>query len=92
MRFNEEQLQRLADHLLTALVERGGTTLKAERGAVLARIVEIVRANLAEEQDLDRQARKLLEAHLHGAPPDVDRQKLFLMIKKKLAEERGIPL
>lgn len=92
MRFTDQQIRRLADHLLSALTERGGATLKAERGTVLARIEEIVRGNLAEEQDLDREARKLLEAHLQSAPAGVDRQKLLLMIKKKLAEERGFPL
>jgi len=92
MRFSDPQIRRIAERLLGALIEQGGATLKAERGTVLARIEEIIRADLAKENDLDREARELLEAHLRGAPADVDRQKLFLMIKKKLAEERGIPL
>ena len=78
--------------LLTSLVERGGTRLKAERGKVLARIEAIIRGNLGQEEDLDREARELMETHLRQAPPGMDRQKLFLMIKKKLAEEKGIPL
>lgn len=92
MRFTEQQIRRVAEHLLSALLERGGATLKAERGVVLARIEDIVRGNLVAEEDLDCEARQLLEAHLRGAPPGVDRQKLFLMIKKRLAEERGVPL
>lgn len=92
MRFTDEQIRRVADRLLTAMVERGGTTLKADRGKVLARMEEIIGRNLRQEQDLDRDARDLVEIHMKKAPPGVDRQKLFLMIKKKLAEERGIPL
>ena len=34
----------------------------------------------------------LLAAHLRQAPPGIDRQKLLLMIKKKLADERGVSL
>ena len=92
MRFTDEQIRRLADRLLHALIEQGGARLKAERSAVLARLEAIIRGNLGQEQDLDREAQELLEKHLRQAPPGVDRQKLFLMIKKKLAEERGIPL
>jgi hypothetical protein len=92
MRFTDEQIRRLSESLLTALVERGGASLKAERGKVLTRIETIIRANLAQEQDLDKKAEELLQAHLRQAPPGVDRQKLLQMIKKKLAEEKGIPL
>jgi hypothetical protein len=92
MRFTENQIRRLADALLAALLERGGARLKAERGSVQARIEAIIRANLAQEEDLDRQAQKLLEAALRTAPPGVDRQRLLAMIKKKLAEEKGVPL
>jgi hypothetical protein len=92
MRFTDEQIRRLADRLLTALTEQGGARLKAERGKVLARVEGIIRGNLGQEEDLDREARDLMEMHLKQAPPGMDRQKLFLMIKKKLAEEKGIPL
>ena len=91
-RFTDEQLQRIAERLLDDLLHQNAAQLKGERRRVLARIVTTLRANLAQEQDLDADARALLEAHLKQAPPGVDRQKLFLMIKKKLAEERGIPL
>ncbi|WP_027716530.1 DUF507 family protein [Desulfuromonas sp. TF] len=92
MRFTDLQIRRMADHLLSALVDRGGGTLKAGRGVVLARIEEIIRAEMTKEQELDKEVLELMESQLRNAPADIDRQKLFLMIKKKLAEERGIPL
>lgn len=92
MRFTDEQIRRLADALLTDLLERGGARLKAERGRVQGRIEAIIRSNMTEETDLDREAQKLLEAHLRGAPAGIDQQKLLAMIKKKLAEEKGVPL
>ena len=96
MRFTDEQIRRLASallaDLLADLLERGGAKLKAERGLVQGRIEAIIRRNLAEETDLDREAQKLLEAHLRGAPAGIDQQKLLTMIKKKLAEEKGMPL
>ncbi|MFA5516957.1 MAG: DUF507 family protein [Desulfuromonadales bacterium] len=92
MRFTDEQIRRLADRLLAAMVEKGGVRLKTERPQALARIEAIIRGNLGQEQSLDEEARELMEKHLSQAPPGMDRQKLFLMIKKKLAEEKGIPL
>lgn len=92
MRLNEEQLQRLADALLVALTTTGGATLKAERSVVLDRLAGIIRTELGREEDLDREARKLLAAHLKNAPPGVDERKLLQMIKQRLAAEKGIPL
>lgn len=92
MRFSDSQIRRISDSLLQTLIARGGTTIKAERGVVLSKIEGVFRANLQEEEALERDAKKLLENHLRQAPPDVDRHKLLQMIKKRLAEERGIPL
>lgn len=91
-RFTDEQLQRIAERLLTDLLAQGGAVLKAERRQVTAAMVKALRGNLDQEQSLDAEAKALLEVHLRQAPPGIDRQKLFMMIKRKLAEERGIPL
>ncbi|PLX93003.1 MAG: DUF507 domain-containing protein [Desulfuromonas sp.] len=92
MRLNDEQIIRLANGVFDALSRSGQMTLKAEQGLVVARLAETIREDLAGEQGLDEEARKLLDAHLAKAPPGVDRQKLFIMIKQKLAQERGIEL
>lgn len=92
MRFTDSQIRRLAEALLAALCSQGGARLKAPRERVLARIEAIIRANLSAETDLDTEARRLLEEHLRSAPPGVDKQKLLQMIKRRLAEERDIPL
>lgn len=91
-RFSENQLQKMAERLLGDLVAQGGAVLKADRSRVLAVIKDAIRSNVGQEQSLDQEARALLEVHLRQAPPGIDQQKLLLMIKKKLAEEKGIPL
>ena len=92
MHLTDQQLRRIADALLDALLDEGTATLKRERGMVLTRIEEIFRQNLADEKALEQDAQTLLESHLENAPPDMDRHKLLTMIKKKLAEERDFPL
>lgn len=92
MALSDPQLTQLAESLLTALLQRGGATLQAERSKALQCIMTVIRNSEAEEQALDREARKLLEAHLEAAPVGIDQQKLLTMIKRKLAEAKGIPL
>jgi hypothetical protein len=92
MALPDPQLTQLAESLLTALLQRGGATLLAERSKALQCVMSVIRHSEAEEQALDREARKLLDAHLAQAPVGVDQQKLLLMIKRKLADAKGIPL
>lgn len=92
VRLTEVQLQRLAERLLADLVQQAGAKTKAERGKIIACMVATLKTNLEQEQDLEKEAMILLEAHLRQAPPGIDRQKLLLMIKKKLAAERGVAL
>jgi len=91
-RLTESQQQRLAERLLAELVQQAGAVAKAERGRLHACIVATLKANLDQEQALEKDALLLLDAHMRQAPPGLDRQKLLLMIKKKLAAERGLPL
>ena len=89
MKFSEERQNHLAELLLAALLDSGAARLKGTRAAARDRIVAIINQELAAEQDLDRAAERLLEAHLKTAPPGVDRHKLLQMIRKRLAEEKG---
>jgi len=91
MRLNDKQIARIAEALLEALLGSGGCRLLAERGPALACIEKVIRSSQAQEADLDREAERLLEAYRAQAP-GVDPQKMLAMIKKKLAEEKGIPL
>lgn len=88
----EEQFSRIAGRMLKALKDEGGATFKAGELPLRARIVQVLLREEAVIEDLDRQANALLNEHLRNAPPGIDRQKMLPMIRKKLAQERGIPL
>lgn len=88
----EEQYLRIAGRMLKALKEEGGATLKAGEIPLRARIAQVLLREEAVIEDLDRQAGVLLGEHLRAAPPGIDRQKMLLMIRKKLAKEQGVPL
>ncbi len=94
MRLKEDQIERLADRILTALTDAGLITLKKERGVVRAGIKDAVRTDIRGEEELDRDAENLLEQTLRsmGRNMDIDRHKMLRMIKEKLARERKIVL
>lgn len=88
----EEQFLRIATRMLKALKEDGGATLKAGEIPLRAHIAQVLLREEAVVEELDRQAGVLLNEHLRAAPPGIDRQKMLLMIRKKLAKEQGVPL
>lgn len=88
----EEQFSRIAARLLQALKEEGGATFKVGEIPLRARIAQVLLREEAVIEDLDRQAGVLLGEHLRHAPPGIDRQKMLLMIRKKLAQEQEVPL
>lgn len=88
----EEQFSRIAARMLQALKDDGGATFKAGEIPLRARITQVLLREEAVIDDLDRQANVLLNEHLRGAPPGIDRQRMLLMIRNKLAKEKGIPL
>lgn len=95
MRLKEEQIRGLAEKLLNDLVVEDLITLKVERGAVVAGIVNVISANFAAEQKLERDAEKLLDetmAAMGSGAAQIDRRRMLQMVKSKLAKERNIVL
>ncbi len=91
----EEQLHRLAEKVYNDLAADGLITPRRERGAVVEGIARAMAADFNKEQDLDRDAERLLDetlASMGRAAVGIDRHKMLRMIKTKLAKERKIVL
>ncbi len=94
MRLKEEQIGRLAEHILENLTAAGLITLKKERGMLLTGIRTAIAADMKAEEDLEKDAERLLEQTLRsmGGGTGIDRHKMLRMIKEKLAKDRKIVL
>jgi hypothetical protein len=64
--------------------------LKKSEPEVLKKMEEIFIADLKVEDDLNREAEKLLETYAAQMGDKIDRQKMFLMIKKQLIKDRNL--
>ncbi len=91
MKVKPEQLERFAVLLLKNYHDKDVIIPKADEAALKKMIVEIITKNLAEEDAIDEEARKMLAVHTQGSR-DVDPYKMFLLAKQKLAAKRGFVL
>ena len=91
MKIKPEQADRLADRLLKNCRAKDLIILKTDEGAVRKRIAQIITQNFREEEAIEEEARMMLD-NLAGQTKTMDQHKMFLMIKKKLAEKKGFTL
>ncbi len=91
MKIKPEQVDRLADRLLKNCRAKDLIILKTDEGAVRKRIAQIITQNFREEEAIEEEARMMLD-NLAGQTKTMDQHKMFLMIKKKLAEKKGFIL
>ena len=94
MRLKDDQIGRLADRILANLREGNQIDLKQERSAVVAAIRATISADIRQEEELERDAERLLEQTLRvsDSGAGIDRRKMLRMIKEKLAKDRKIVL
>jgi hypothetical protein len=94
VRLKKEQIDRLAEKVLADLTSEKLLILKKERTAVLESIKAAIRDDINKEEELEREAERILEQTLRaaGGGADIDRHKMLKMIKQKLAKDRNIVL
>lgn len=92
MKIRREDIPRLGSFIVDYLLKRGEIMLKAPPDEVKKAVLGEIERDMEREEELDREVEEFLEVHLKRTPGNVNRRKLFLMVKKKLAKERGIIL
>lgn len=91
MKIKQEQLERLAQDVLTVYETKGLMSPIAGTVEIKRKITEVIAANFAEEEAIEEEARKMLASHAK-ATRDMDPFKMFLIAKQKLAAKRGFIL
>ena len=94
MKIKPEQTDRLVAQLLKAYYSKELIVLKAQEGAVRAKINNTITKNFHEEETIEEEARQVLAAHAGQVKQagEMDHYKMFLLIKQKLAQKKGFVL
>ena len=93
MRLPKEYINKISELIVKNLTEKELALFKVEKQKVIEKIEEVITKNLREEDELNREVERLLEAHSKQLRESaVEYRKMFNMIKSKLARERNLIL
>lgn len=92
MKINEKQIHRLSQMIVDKLIQEKIILFKAPENQVRQRAVALIKADFDRERLLDQEVHKMLDELERQNPGSFQRFKMFVLVKKKLAQEKGIIL
>lgn len=90
MRLKEFQVKQICQKLLHSLRAKQLIVLKRSEQQILSKMEEIFIKDLRVEDEINREAEKLLDQYEQKMGTNIDRHKMFLMIKKQLVKQKGV--
>ena len=91
MRLSQNQIQRIVQHLLREIKSSETTEVKVDDDVLKSKILDVINKNIEEEAKLDQLVDGMMD-QLEKQNADFQRYKMFPLLKKKLAEQRGFIL
>ncbi|EKD42466.1 MAG: hypothetical protein ACD_73C00143G0004 [uncultured bacterium] len=91
MRLKKEQIQKLSERILRALKEKDQLIFRVPENKVLDKINDVITADMRAEDDLEGEARRILDKY-KASGTDIDERQMLLMIKKQLVKEKKLVL
>lgn len=92
MKISDKLIHRMAQAILRGLKEQKIITFKEKEDVVLARAEAIIRADYQREAELDVEVNRMMDELERQNSEGFQRYKMFPMLKKRLAKEKGIIL
>ncbi len=85
-------MQRLVRRVIEELKSQNIITFKEKEEKVAARALSLVKADFQREADLDAEVNRMMDELERQNPGEFQRFKMFPLLKKKLAQQKGIVL
>ncbi len=93
MRLSKERVRHISESVVARLQQEGQVAIAGDRKAFVEQIDHAIVEELSVEDRLNAEVRQLLKAYEQDIERgQVDFQRMFTMVKTKLARERGIIL
>ncbi len=92
MKLNDIQIRRLSQKILFHLKQNNAIIFKTKEEIVEKRIISLVKQNYQEEIELENEVNKMMDQLERAHSGEFQRYKMFPLLKKKLAKEKGIVL
>ncbi len=92
MKLTDKQIKRLVALVFRELKDQDLITFKESEDTVAQRGQELIRENFRQEARLDEEVNKMMDDLERQNPGEFQRYKMFPLLKKRLAKEKGIIL
>ena len=90
---SEKQMRRMVTAIFKGLKEQNAIEqFKEKEELVIERAFAIIKADFDREAELDREVNRMMDDLERQNPGEFQRFKMFPMLKKRLAKEKGIIL
>ena len=92
MKLTKVQIERLTRKIFDELKAQNIVTFKVPEDKAFRRGMELIEEQYQIEKNIEIEARQMVETLEKQNPGGFERHKMFLMIKKKLAKDKGVIL
>jgi hypothetical protein len=92
MKLTEPQIKELTAQVLSEWKAQGLVEFKIPEGKVVEKIHEVLRKENQRVQDFEKEIHTMLQKLEAQTPSGFDRHKMYLLLKQRLAKEKGIIL
>lgn len=92
MRLKEAQVKHICQKLLEVLHQKKLIVVRKSDTECLHKMVEVFNKDLRVEDEINKEAERLLEQYARNMGDKIDREKMFQMIKKQLVKDKGVIL
>ncbi|RPH81667.1 MAG: DUF507 family protein [Nitrospiraceae bacterium] len=93
MRLSKERIRHISESIATKLQQEEQVTIVGDRKAFVEQMDHVIVEELSVEDRLNAEVRQLLKVYEQDIERGhVDYQRMFTLVKSKLARERGIIL
>ncbi len=90
MRLKESQVKYICQNVLLTLRSKQLITLNKSDSEILSKMEGIFLAELRIEDEINKEAERLLEATIGRTGGNIDREKAFQLIKKQLIKDKKV--
>lgn len=93
MKITDKTMKRMAQAILAEMNAQNVVTYKAKEDVVLERAIRVLKEDYAREAELDKMVHAAMdEMERQNSGEPFQRYKMFPMLKKRMAKEKGIVL
>lgn len=93
MKITDKTMKRMAQAILAEMNAQNVVTYKAKEDAILERAIRVIKEDYLREAELDKMVHAAMdEMERQNSGEPFQRYKMFPMLKKRMAKEKGIIL